>query len=109
MFTRWRSLVSIFGKQKARGVEAQHRRVTAYRNVFTGSPSPEDQSIVLADLASQSGFYRVSSAELSADALRQQEGMRQLYSVIFGYLTLAQDDVIALENAARLESVADNV
>ena len=108
MFERWRSLVTIYGKQKARSIEAQLRLAQAYRAVFTGSPQREDQSIVLADLAAKSGFNFVSSPLVSADALRHQEGMRDLYSHIFRYLSLAPDDVLSLENAARLENVADN-
>lgn len=108
MFQRWRSIVAIYGKLKARSFEAQLHTSQAYRRVFRGSPSPEDQAIVLADLASKSGFYRVSSSEASNSALRQQEGMRELYSHIHRHLSLAPEDIASLENAARLESVADN-
>ena len=106
---QWRSIVSMFGKQKARSVEAQVRLTQAYRAVFTGHPLPEDQSIVLADLASHSGFSRVSSSDVSSDALRHKEGMRELYSHIFRHITLSPADVLSLENAARYESVADNL
>lgn len=108
MFQRWRSLVTMYGKNKARSVEAQLHLSQSYRRVFRGSPSPDDQAIVLADLASKSGFYRVSSSYVSNDALRHQEGMRDLYSHIFRHLSLAPEDIASLENAARLESVADN-
>ena len=109
MFQRWRSLVTMFGVRKARSPEAQLRLTQAYRNVFRGSPSPECQSIVLADLASHSRFYRVSSSSVHADTLRHQEGMRELYSHIFRHLSLAPDDLVSLENAARVESTADNL
>lgn len=106
---RWRSLVTIYGKRKARGTEAQLRLTQAYRAVFRGSPSTDDQAIVLADLTSHSGFNRVSSSFTSSDELRHREGMRDLYSHIFRHLSLAPEDVMSLENAARLESVADEI
>jgi hypothetical protein len=104
----WRSIVTIFGRHKARGYAAHVRLTHAYRAVFTGSPTPEDQQIVLTDLHSKSGFSRVSSPHTSADALRQQEGMRELYSHIFSQISLSPADVSSLENAARYESAADN-
>lgn len=104
---RWRSLVTIFGRRKARSAEAQLRLTQSYRRVFRGSPSPEDQQIVLADLACHSGFSRVSSYAVSASELRHREGMRELFSHIHRHLNLAPEDVASLENAARLEAVAE--
>lgn len=109
MLKYWASRVAIFGKQKANGYEAQLRVTQAYRAVFTGSPSPEDQQIVLADLLHQSGFSRVTRSDVSDTALRQREGMRELYSHIYRHINLSPADVLSLENAARLESVADNI
>lgn len=106
--SRWPSLTSIFGKRAARGLEAQVALTAAYRNVFQGSPTRQEQNIVLADLAAKSGFYGVSSSSLSSDALRQREGMRELFSVINRHLTLTAADVHLLENAARIEMATDN-
>lgn len=108
MFQRRRSIVTIYGKPRARSTEAQLHLTQAYRRVFTGSPTKDDQDIVLTDLATKSGFYRVSSSEMSNGALRQQEGMRELFSHISRHLSLAPEDITSLENAARLEAVADN-
>ena len=35
--------------------------------------------------------------------------MRELYSYIFRHLSLAPEDIASLENAARVESAADNI
>jgi hypothetical protein len=104
MTTRWRSIVNIFGiGQPSKGLTAELRRTEAYRAVFHGSPSREDQEIVLADLLAKSGFNAVSDETVSSDALRYREGRRSFYSEVFAYLSLSPSDVTALQNAARLE------
>lgn len=105
---RWPSITSIFGKRKARGLEAQVALTTAYRNVFQGSPTRQEQNIVLADLAAKSGFYGVSSSSLSDADLRHREGMRAAYQIINRHLTLTAADLHTLENAARIEMATDN-
>ena len=72
----------------------------AFRRVFHGSPSREDQEVVLAELLSFSGFTRVSSDDTPASTLMYREGRRQLYSRIFGFLALSSTDIRALEIAA---------
>jgi RNA-binding protein YlmH len=88
-------------------VYAEHlAKVRAYQNVFKGSPDQAQQALVLADLAAQSGFYKVSHSSLSGDALRQQEGKRELFGHIFAMLALSPADMHALEIAARQEAAA---
>jgi RNA-binding protein YlmH len=85
---------------------AHVKLASAYQNVFKGSPDQEQQELVLADLAAQSGFYKVSHSSLSSDALRQQEGKRELFGHIFAMLAMSAEDKHALEIAARHEAAA---
>lgn len=103
----WRSLSTIFPWNKSRTAQAQLRLVSAYRAVFYGSPTKEDQELVLVDLAHKSGFYRVSPPSMSMSELRQIEGMRALYAHIYSKLNLNEADVQALQNAAQREAVVD--
>ncbi len=103
----WRSILSVFGSE-ARTAKARLRLVDAYRNVFQGSPSTEDQQMVLADLRSKSGFDLISPPEMSDAELRHQEGKRSLYSAtIHDKLTFSDVDYQALVQAARMETVTD--
>ena len=105
----WRSIVDIFPRGKRRGMQAELRKQQAYQNVFHGNPSREDQSIVLADLANVSGFYRVTAAKGSTSReLWQAEGARLLFgATIYANLTLSEADRLALEQAARREAATD--
>ncbi len=107
MSTRWRSLVTQFSFPKSRSQKAQVELTKAYREVFTGRPDKAQQELVLADLMAKSGWNRVSPPTMSSEQLWHREGKRTFFAVIFGHLSLADEDVRALENAARLEVVAD--
>lgn len=101
----WASLATLFPRGRRRKLEAAARLTKAYQEVFHGRPSREDQQLVLADLAAESGFYRVSpAATYSSEQLWQQEGSRLLYGRIFEHLALEEADLRALEVAARREA-----
>lgn len=96
--------MSVFGVH-ARGSEAQARITRAYRTVFM--QKSEDHELVLADLMAKSGWNNVMPSDATDAELRQAEGRRELFSHIFGHLSMSPDDVAALNNAARLEALAD--
>jgi hypothetical protein len=99
----WRSLASFVGYGNTKTLGAQHTLSSAYNAVFLGNPSTDQQQIVLADLMSRSGWNQVSSS-VSSEELWRREGMRSLFGVIFGHISLAPDDLFDLENAARIEA-----
>lgn len=80
--------------------------VRAYQSVFRGNPSREQQEIVLADMAARSGFYKVTSPDVSSDVLRHVEGGRALFGHVFAMLTLTDEDIRAFETAVRHEAAA---
>lgn len=81
---------------------AEARIALAYQRVFTGSPSAEDQGIVLVDFANFTGFYRVTPPEGGdRDTIVFNEGMRTAYGRIFQYLRMSEAEVLSLEIAAR--------
>lgn len=81
--------------------EAELRLTLAFQRVFRGSPSSEDQELVLLHLADSSGFYRATAPELGRDVLLFNEGARALYGRIFRYLRMSGDEINELETAAR--------
>lgn len=103
----WTSLSRALPWHRSRNREGQLRLTQAYRNVFSGNPSRDDQQIVLADLANVSGFQRVFPSEVSTEVLRYSEGKRALYAHIFSFLSLSPSDVSDLEQAARREAAID--
>lgn len=88
-------------------MQSANRLTSAYIQVFTGSPTPEDQNLVMVDLRKTSGFSQVCPSDVSNRVLRHQEGMRALYGHIFAHLTLSAEDLIDLDNAARREVALD--
>lgn len=101
--SRWRSILSQVGFEKYHSWSAKQRLTLAYRAVFQGSPSKEQQEIVLADLMAKSGWNQVSSG-VSSEELWRREGKRSLFGEVFSHLSLAPDDLFDLENAARKEA-----
>ena len=93
-----------------RGARAQSHLASAYRRVFepgAGASSDEDRQIVLADLSSFTGFYRVSGPGLSAEDRAFADGMRAAYGRIYRFLRMTDDEVRSLEEAARQEAITD--
>jgi hypothetical protein len=102
-------------KAVARGDAAQkNARVQAYKRLFSGNGTRDDADIVLSDLLATTGYFRPPNyAEWMARtktpagfelhcALQaaRAEPMRH----IMDYLALTEDQIIALEKAAREES-----
>lgn len=104
----WRSLSTYFPDwlSKPQPLNAELQLGTAYRAVFDGRSTDAQREIVIADLAARSGFYQVTapSPALKDRDLWFAEGRRSMFAEIFAHLSLHDDDVKALENAARREA-----
>lgn len=104
----WSSIANRFARGHRRGPEAQLRCRSAYQAVFRGHPTKEDQEIVLADLASYSGFFMYHPKEASDGDLRYGEGRRSVFGRVHGQLTMTVEQQQALQEAARAEAAANN-
>lgn len=104
MSLNWRSLSNYFPHKMYHSYQAQMRLTEAYKRLFQGSPSREDQEIVLADLKAKTGFVQVTPPSASNEELRYNEGRRSAFGEIFSHLSLNPSDLEALENAARREA-----
>lgn len=63
--------------------------------------------MVLIDLADYTGFYRVTPPEGGdRDVVVFNEGMRTVYGRIFQFLRMSNDEIVALETAARETAAA---
>lgn len=90
--------------------KAQDALTKAYLRIFSG----QDGEIVLADLANVTGYYRRPSYAEWLAKTKTPHGF-ELHSAlsnaraevlqhIMGFLTLTDEDLVALERAARLEA-----
>lgn len=101
----WRTVSNRFLPRFRRGAGARIDLAMAYQRLFAGRGSKEDAEIVLADLGAWSGFYQVYGPGVSADDRAHRDGMRAVYGRIFRFLRMTDDEVRALETAARAEAV----
>lgn len=76
--------------------------IAAYNSVF--SQDREDVQMVLADMAEHCGFYKVDARGASADDLNFDGGKRAAFARIWSFLTLTDQQLELLENAARDEA-----
>ena len=102
----WISLSSLFSPSKRASRQANLRLVQAYRRLFSGKGDDADAKIVLADLATYSGFYRVFPSEVEDSTLRFTEGRRSVYGRVLRFLRLSEGELEDLEEAARQEALA---
>jgi hypothetical protein len=101
---KWRSR-ALYLKQ---GVSAAEQHVAfAYRDLF--NKPGEQQEIVLADLADYTGYYRVEppGADLTAYQAAYSAGLRAAFGRVLHFLSLTDEQLAALEEAARRESEID--
>jgi len=97
----WRNLA------KARSAApswTEQRLTSAYKEVF--GKSSEDVEVVLADLAAHTGFYLVEppGADLSQFQAGYNAGQRAAFGRLFHFLSLSDERMRALEEAARAEA-----
>ncbi len=78
--------------------------------MFSGNGTREDCDIVLADLARESGYYRVESEHSilrNTASLVYNEGRRRVFARVLRFVDMPGDDLAALEQAVRLEHRVD--
>jgi len=63
--------------------------------------------MVLADLANHTGFYQVLPPGTGVNELVDANGKRAVFGRLFRFLRLSEEEVRALEEAARQEALAD--
>lgn len=68
----------------------------------------DDKQIVLADLANQSGFYRVTGPGFSAEDRAFCDGMRAVFGHASKFLSMTDAELRDLQEAARQEAIADS-
>lgn len=101
-------------KQAGGPHKAELALTQAYRRVFSGHGTPEDAEIVLADLAAMTGYYRRPTYADWLARTKTPNGFElhcalsnaraEVLQHVMGFLTIEDDQLIALERAARLES-----
>lgn len=101
----WRSKArhAVYGK-----IHAEQKLVAAYQDVF--GKQTEAVEMVLADLASHTGFYRVEppGSDMSAYQAGYVNGSRAAFGRIFSFMSLSDEQLRALEEAARIEASMSN-
>lgn len=99
---KWRSRAqyAAYGKYAA-----EQQIVAAYQEVF--GREGEAVELVLSDLAAHTGFYRVEppNGDLSAYQAGYSNGLRAAFGRIFQYISLTDEQMGALEIAARQEAM----
>lgn len=100
----WRSIWQYFPRMNQH-LQREERLTQAYRAVFLGHPTKNDQELVLVNLAHATGFSMVSGPDVSDAELRTNEGKRTVFALIKARINLTPQDVDAIENAARREAV----
>lgn len=98
---KWRCLAWL---RRQRPNEAELRLAAAYKSVF--EKQSEQVEIVLADLAAHTGFYLVDppGADLSLYQAGYNAGQRAAFGRLFQFLSLSDEQLRALEVAARAEA-----
>ncbi len=101
-------------KQGRGRAAAKNVLTNAYINVFSGRGTEEEAQMVLADLAKVTGYYRRPRYGDWIESTKTPHGF-ELHSAlsnaraevvqhIMDFLTMTDDQLIALERAARLEA-----
>jgi hypothetical protein len=91
----------------ARGAQSDDALKACYQRVFKGSPADGDADMVLADIANASGFYLVSGPSVDATTRAFNDGKRAVMARILYFLNMPADAARRLEEAARMEALAD--
>lgn len=89
---------------------AEMDATNAYRAVFTGHPTPQQQQLVLADIAAKCGWNQITmpSSKASSEAMWFREGARFAFGLVYAQLTLSPADMQDFDNAVRREAALAN-
>lgn len=98
---KWRNLAK---QRSAIPAHTELQLINAYKAIF--DKQSEHVEIVLADLAAHTGFYLVDppGSDLSLYQAGYNAGQRAAFGRIFQFLSLSDEQLRALEQAARAEA-----
>ncbi|MDA4843999.1 hypothetical protein [Hoeflea poritis] len=92
---------------RRRDASAMSELQGAYHRLFFGKgATPQDQSVVLADLSAFTGYFFSQDAEATGEALREANAMRRVLARIIRLGLGAEGDLSALYRAAVTETLA---
>lgn len=77
----------------------KQRLIEAYAAVFQGRGGKEDASLVLVDLAYESGYFFTDDGTTSDAQLRHNSGKRELFGRIARYLNLSAVELAEVQRA----------
>lgn len=98
----WHSFVSKY-KDAVKKLYPQYEITEAYRRVFLGKPSTEDQQMVLSHFAARCGWNTITPPSVASKELWFAEGKRAAFAELFGHIALSHDDMALFENAVKRE------
>ena len=103
---RYRTVMSVLPDEPGTPQDALERdrleRLSqAYKAVFLGAPTKEDQELVMTDLANVTGFFR--SAHPANDDLAFENGKRAVFERLFQMVELPDDEIAAVATADVVE------
>jgi hypothetical protein len=108
MVRRMQSLTTGKTGTARRDTQAMRELQDAYRRLFFDrGATPEDQQVVIADLASFTGYFFAQSPESASDSLRDANAMRRVFARIVRLGLSENSDLSALYRAAVAETLAD--
>ena len=92
---------------KRRDAAAMAELQGAYHRLFFGKgATPQDQSVVIADLAAFTGYFFSQDTEATGEALREANATRRVLARIIRLGLGAEGDLSALYRAAVAETLA---
>lgn len=88
---------------------ADQRLASAWASILRGKGSREDGELVVADLATRSGYFTVAPANVTANELFMREGARTIFARIFFLLDVSMQQAGDLSVATLRQQEAENV
>jgi len=86
---------------------ADQRLASAWSSILHGKGSREDGELVVADLATRSGYFTVAPANITANELFMREGARTIFARIFFLLDVSMQQAGDLSVATLRQQVKD--
>ncbi len=99
---RIHSLSQWFRPGGRRQQEAHDKLRQAYKSVFKGKPTRQEQEVVLSDLFSFGALFTAATPD---EELKLREGRRQVACRILRFLELEDAERMAMASAAALETL----
>ena len=104
------TIAKIFEPGKRRTAGAQQRLQQAYEALFSGNGSVQDAEIVLADIATFTGYNLITEPKgATSEELWYNEGRRSVAGRIVKFAALPGEARMQLAEAVRMEVAATNM